>query len=162
MSKRIHRQVLAGVLCAGVTITQASAELDPKTRGSMQHLYKSLVLAEQNLKLAADQKDFPRAALANDLLFSYQRLSGNIDTNACIDALNGLSGVATAIAFAVHPITEDPFDRFSNVMRPSDDMLVRTYSEGWALYESKLAECEEEIKYRRTRRLLPEKMPLLK
>ncbi|MBM1172382.1 hypothetical protein [Microvirga arabica] len=163
MSNRPHRQILAGMLCAGVVVTPAWAEMDPKTRRSMQYLHKSMLLVEQNLKLATEKKDYSRAALANDLLFTYQRLNENSSSsNTCLEALNGLKGIATAIAFAVHPVTKDPSDRFSNTMRPSEEILAKTYDEGQALYRPKMSACEEEINYKPTPRLLPEKMPLMR
>jgi len=161
MPHPLHRQVLAGTLCAGVAVTPVWAEMDPKTRGGMQYLHKSMLLAEQNLKLATEKKDFPRAALANDLLFTYRRLNKDTDaSNPCLEALYGLDGAATAIGFAVHPVTKDPSDRFSKTMRPSEEILAKTYDEGQAIYRSKMAACEEEINYKPTPRLLPEKMPL--
>lgn len=161
MSNQSHKQVMAGVFFAGLSVTPACAEMDPKTRGSLQYLHKSMLLVEQNLKLATEKKDFQRVALANDLLFTYRRLSGSADgSNSCLEALNGLEGVAFAIAFEVHPFTQDPSDRFSKTMRPSREMLAKTYGEGRALYGSKIAACEEEINHKPTPRLLPEKMPL--
>jgi len=161
MPNPFHRQVLAGTLCAGVAVTPVWAEMDPKTRGGMQYLHKSMLIAEQNLKLATEQKDFSRAVLANDLLFTHQRFNEDAAaSNPCLEALNGLGGAANAIAFAVHPVTKDPSDRFSKTMRPSEEMLIKIYDEGQALYRSKMAACEEEINYKPTPRLLPEKMPL--
>lgn len=161
MTRHMQRRILAGAFCTGAAITPALAEMDSGTRSSMQYLHKSLLLAEQNIKLAVEKKDFPRAALANELLFTYQRFSRATDApSPCVEALNGLAGVAVAIGFAAHPVTQDPTDRFSKAMRPSEEIVAKTYIEGQALYRSKMTACEEEINYKPTPRLLPEKIPL--
>jgi hypothetical protein len=145
----------------------ARAQIDPATRGQLQYLHRSLVIAEENLGVALRDKDIPRAKLANDLLFNLsssakeRKLSGN----PCLDALESLQGVAAAVLFAVHPSTakgdlasmNQEQLRFSDQMRPAPEVLNKWYSENSAAYRARMAACEQETNAGATARFLPDK-----
>lgn len=124
----------------------------------MQCLYRSLLLAEQNLSSALNQRDVSRALLVNDALFQWSARLNEIGvaSNPCSEALQGLTGAAVAAGFWVHPIvTDDPFNRFSDTMRPSDETLAKWFEAGSAAYRGAMPSCEEAIRAPVTSRVLP-------
>ena len=158
-------------LCAGglvFTSSPVEAQLDQRTRGKMQYLHRSLLIAEENLSIALRDRDFPRVRLVNDLLFNltsdaHERKLAN---NSCLEALEGLGGAAVAAVFDIHPIVAgDPFSmtreelRFSETMRPTDTTVQEWFSEYSATYRKKISDCEKEIGTTTTPRSLPDKLP---
>jgi hypothetical protein len=166
---RISTPIFAFVYvgCLATVSSSAIAQMDQLTRGRMQYLHRSLVIAEENLSLAMRDRDVSRARLVNDLLFNLasdtheRKLSGN----PCLDALESLSGVAVSVGFVVHPITTGSVSqmtreelRFSDQMRPADDTLDKWFGDYSAAYRSKISDCEQEIGATSTSRSLPDRL----
>jgi hypothetical protein len=151
--------IAGAVIFAGAA--PALAQMDQKTRGTMQYLHRTLLLAEHNLASAMDQRDPPRAALVNDALSSWSvRLQGTTENNPCLEALRGLEGAAVAATFSITPVvTDDPASRFSKEMRPSDETLVGWFEGGANTFKSAMPACEEAIRTPVTPRVLSAKLP---
>jgi hypothetical protein len=162
----IAKLVAASLLAFSASVP-AIAQIDPATRGQLQYLHRSLVIAEENLGLAMRDNDIPRAKLANDLLFnlSAARMEKNLPANSCSKALEGLAGVAVAVGFAVQPATKgDPGSmnqeelRFSEMMRPGAEVLKDWYVQYSTAYRDNMSTCEQEIGAVSTARFLPTKL----
>jgi hypothetical protein len=164
-------RVVAGcvlVLQSLLWTSPSIAEMDQRTRSSMQDLYRSLLIAEHNLETAIKQRDFPRVRLVNNLLWNLTRLNGErgAAVNPCLEALEGISSVAGAAAFRIHPIVYgNPWNRdreemrYSEEMRPSDDLIRKWFDQGLSDYRSKIAACEDEIGVKRSSRFLSGDLP---
>ena len=122
------------------------------------------MLAEQNLAIAAQQRDFPRVTLVNDLLWNLtrERPDQGGSRNPCLEALDALTAAAIASAFSIHSVvTDDPANRFSKEMRPTDETLRKWFSEGSSIYRDTIGLCEADIRHPATQRVLPETVPLV-
>src|SRR5262249_21959693 len=90
------------------------------------------------------------------------RLNGERGTavNSCLEALDGITNVAIAAAFRIHPVVyDDPGNRYSEELRPSDDLIRKWFDQGLSDYQSKVAACEEEFGAKRSSRLLSGDLP---
>jgi len=167
---RVGAAAAACICVAGlaVVLPPAVAQADPATLGKMQNLHRSLLVTEENLGIAMRAKDLPRARLAHDLLFN---LSSNahergLANNACVEALDGLTGATVAVIFAIHPaVTGDLASmtgeqlRFAETMRPTEATVRKWFDEYSATYRKKMTDCEQEIGKAPTARSLPDKLP---
>jgi hypothetical protein len=165
---RVSASVLASALALVAGLLPAAAQMDQATRGRMQYLHRSLVLAEQNLGLAARDKDILRAKLVNDLLFnlSSYAVERKLAGNSCLEALGGLAGATVAVTFAIHPVIKgDPGAmtreelRFSEQMRPDDETMKTLFGENSATYRTKISDCERDIGAGKSARSLPDTLP---
>lgn len=165
---RMSACVMTGALALVAVPSPAVAQMDQATKGRMQYLHRSLVLAEQNLGAAARDKDGLRARLVNDLLFNLSSYAQErkLQRNACLEALEGLAGATIAITFAVHPVVKGDVGqmsreelRYSEQMRPDEETISKWFSENSAAYRSKIADCERDIGVAKSTRTLPESLP---
>ncbi|MGO4706053.1 hypothetical protein AB4072_09795 [Microvirga sp. 2MCAF38] len=147
-----------GLFSCSSILTPVQAQVDVRAESRMHDLRKALFLAERNLKLSIEQRDFSRAELVNSLLFLVQSQEPPDRSGACSEALDGLSLAAGAAAFALHPVTDEISDRFSKTMRPSDEALKQWFADGSSKYRASMISCEELIGTSITSRALPDRI----
>jgi hypothetical protein len=165
------RVLLAIGLCAACLVCKSSpvtAQMDPRTRGMMQNIHRSLLIAEENLVIAMRDKDIPRVNLVNVLLsnLSSDANERKLATNPCLQALEQLGGAAVAVGFDIHPTVTGGLGsmtrqelRFSEQMRPADSTVQKWFEEYSATYRAKMTDCEQEIGAATTSRSLPNQLP---
>jgi hypothetical protein len=151
-------------LAGFVASSPAASQTDSASPDQLRTLHSSLVTAEENLAVALRDRDFARANSANETLFKLlsSARQRRFPASSCLEALEGLGGVAVAVAFAVHPVTTgDPGSmnkeelRFSAQMRPAPEVLEKWYTDYSATYRTKMPACEQEAAAGPSPRSLP-------